>query len=276
MGMVTLSDIGIIGLGRMGRPMGSLIARNGFTVRGFDPNPRASESAASAGIETMKSCREVAERSDAILLIVGFGAQLEESVFGESGVLVGVRPGTILIVGSTVAPGYMKDLARRATVAGLQVVDAPVARGEAAARSGTLLVFAGGDRQAFDAALPVLQCFAERIDYLGPAGAGQTAKAINNMLLWTCLCANVEGLDFGEASGLNREALREALRHSSGANWALETRADERPALWAEKDMDLLLAEAEAAGIAMPVSETVREAIAAFKAARGLPNPKME
>ena len=96
------------------------------------------------------------------------------------------------------------------------------------------------------------------------------------MLLWTCLAANVEGLDLGEALGVDREALREALRHSSGANWALETRADERPALWAEKDMDLFLGEAATADIAVPIGRTIRDAIAEFKKTRNLPVPSAD
>lgn len=271
-----IGKVGIVGLGRLGRPMARHLLANGYAVCGFDPAPAAIEAASAIGMETADSCARLAERSEAVILVVGFDRQVEEAIFGTRGIVAGARPGTILMVASTVAPGYMKTLAERVAGHGLVAVDVPVARGEMAAESGELLVFAGGDRDAVERVRPMLETFSERVDYLGPAGAGQAAKAINNMLLWTCLVANVEGLDLGEALGVDREALREALRHSSGANWALETRADERPALWAEKDMDLLLGEAETAGCAMPVSETVRTTIAAFKKARGLPSPSMD
>ncbi|MDH5557033.1 MAG: NAD(P)-dependent oxidoreductase [Alphaproteobacteria bacterium] len=274
--MHRIEDIGIIGLGRMGSPMARHLLANGFNVSGYDPDPMAGMAAGAAGVKLTDSCAQLAERSDAIILIVGFDNQIEQAVFGENGVTAGARPGTVLLVASTVAPGYMKALADRVAPVGMTAIDIPVAGGEMAAESGKLRIFAGGDRDAVERCRPLLNTFSTRVDYLGAAGAGQTAKAINNMLLWTCLVANVEGLDLGEALGVDREALREALCHGSGANWALETRADERPALWAEKDMDLLLDEAQSAGCAMPVSQTVREAIAAFKKARGLPTPSME
>lgn len=272
----SIQSIGVVGLGRMGLPMAMHLKAAGFGVTGFDSQPSAMDSARAAGLEITANCAELAAVSDVVIVIVGFDRQVEEAVFGTDGVAAGARPGTFLLIASTVAPGFMKSLAERCRVLNLTALDIPVARGEAAAKSGRLLVFAGGDEDTIQRCKPLLESFAERIDYLGPAGAGQTAKAINNMLLWTCLAANVEGLDFGEAQGLDREALRDALRHSSGANWALETRADDRPALWAEKDMDLLLAEAEACGMAMPVSRSVRSAIAAFKKARGLPTPAPE
>jgi 3-hydroxyisobutyrate dehydrogenase-like beta-hydroxyacid dehydrogenase len=256
--------------------MARRLLAHGIAACGFDTDPHAVETARAMGVATSDSCALLASQCDAIILIVGFENQVEQAIFGEDGIVAGARAGTILLVASTVAPGYMIDLSRRVADHGLTAMDIPVARGELAAESGELLVFAGGDKDAVDRCRPLMEAFSERIDYLGPAGAGQTAKAINNMLLWTCLTANVEGLDFGEALGIDREALREALRHGSGANWALETRADERPALWAEKDMDLLLGEAAAAGIPMPVSETVRDAIAAFKKARGLPIPSRD
>ncbi len=272
----TIAKLGIVGLGRMGRPMARHLLADGYVVCGFDPDPAAIEAARAIGLETADSCARLAEQCDAVILIVGFDSQVEQAIFGEGGVVAGARPGTILLIASTVAPGYMKALAERVTGHGLTAIDTPVAGGEMAAGSGELRVFAGGDKDTVESCHPLLNTFSTRVDYLGPAGTGQTAKAINNMLLWTCLVANVEGLDLGEALGVDREALREALCHSSGANWALETRADERPALWAEKDMDLLLDEAATSGVAMPLSQTVRQAIAAFKKARGLPVPEVD
>jgi 3-hydroxyisobutyrate dehydrogenase-like beta-hydroxyacid dehydrogenase len=166
----------------------------------------------------------------------------------------------------------MRRLPARAP--GIAFLDAPLARGEAAAEAGDLLLFAGGDPVALDRARPALSTFASEINYLGGLGTGQAAKAANNYLLWTCLAATVEALDFGASQGVDREAMRAALGRSSGANWAMETRADERPALWAEKDMMSLLAEADRARLAMPLAGAVKEAIKAFKIARNLPMPE--
>jgi len=274
--MAQINEVGIVGLGRMGLPMAQHLLSAKFSVRGFDTSQAAVETARSNGIAIMDSSAETAAQSDAVIIIVGFDGQVEQVIFGEDGVVAGARSGTIVMIASTVAPGYMKDLERRVADLGLTAIDIPVARGEAAAQSGELLVFAGGDQDAVEQCRPLMETFSDRTVYLGAAGAGQTAKAINNMLLWTCLAANVEGLDLGEALGVDREMLREALCLSSGANWALETRADERPALWAEKDMDLLLGEAARARITTPISKTTRDAIAAFKKARNLPTPKAD
>lgn len=263
--------VGVIGLGRMGLPMARHLVAAGFDVRAFDVQARARAAAESVDIPIPPSCRAVAGASDAVLVVVGSESEVERAVSGADGIIHGAKPGTVLMIAATIAPNYAISLARRVEPHGLRVADVPVARGEAAADAGRLLVFAGGAAEVLDRCDPVLTSFADRVCRVGDVGAGQAAKAINNMLLWACLCASVEGLDLGEAMGVDRETLRAALLHGSGANWALETRADGRPALWAEKDMAIVLQEAERLGVAAPVSETVTQAIRAFKAARGLP-----
>jgi 3-hydroxyisobutyrate dehydrogenase-like beta-hydroxyacid dehydrogenase len=269
-----IKSVGFVGLGRMGLAMAKRVAAAGFDVTGHDPDGDAGARAAMAGIATVDSPAGLARASDFIVVVVGFEHQVEASLFGDGGAAGSMRPGTVVGIASTVAPRFLQGIAGRLGALGLDVLDMPVARGEAAAAAGDLLVFAGGDGETLERCRPVLGSFAGEIAHLGPAGTGQVAKAVNNMLLWTCLSANVEAFAFAGAFGIDREALRAALAHSSGANWALRTRADERPALWAEKDMMILLAEADRARVAMPVAGTVKEAIKAFKIARGLPMPE--
>jgi 3-hydroxyisobutyrate dehydrogenase-like beta-hydroxyacid dehydrogenase len=269
-------SVGVIGLGKMGRPIARHLIAAGFDVSGFDPDPDAAAAAAESGITIAATCADIARASDIIVIAVGFEEQVEQAVFAADGVLAGAGKAAILAIASTVSPSYMMALARRVKRRGLDVVDIPLARGERAAEEGSLLVLAGGPEDVLTRCRPAMETFSDTIFRLGDVGAGQVAKAVNNMLLWTCLCANVEGMDFAAAFGVDHEILREALQHSSGANWALETRADERPALWAEKDMMILLAEADSARVAMPLSSTVKEAIKAFKIARNLPMPKRD
>lgn len=266
-----IRTVGIVGLGRMGLPVARHLLAAGFEVRASDPHPQAQAAARSLGATLVPSCRELAESSDAVIVLVGTQSQVEQAVFGADGLADGMRAGNILAVASTVAPAYMVSLAQRIDPLGICVVDTPVARGETAAETGRLLVYAGGPADILDRLDRVLACIAEHVCRLGPVGAGQAAKAINNMLLWTCLTASVEGLDLGEALGVDREALRTALRYGSGANWAMESRADERPALWAEKDMAIVLQEAERLGFDAPISIAANAAIKAFKIRRGLP-----
>jgi 3-hydroxyisobutyrate dehydrogenase-like beta-hydroxyacid dehydrogenase len=152
----------------------------------------------------------------------------------------------------------------------VKLLDCPIARGEKAAESGDLLLFVGGDRGLLDSLEQLLAHFGSDIEFLGPIGCGQIAKAVNNYLLWACLTASMEGLDFGERMGVDKERLRMALEKSSGANWAMSTRADDRPALWAEKDMALFLSEADRLRFSVPIAGQVREAIKLFKVDRHL------
>ncbi|HEX2258099.1 MAG TPA: NAD(P)-dependent oxidoreductase [Afifellaceae bacterium] len=270
----SIHRVGVIGLGKMGLPMARHVLASGRRVTGCDPVPEAADAAAALGVEVVVSPAGVARASRLVIVVVGFDAQVDAVLFGPDGAVAAAAPGTIIAVASTVAPTYARGLPRRAGRDDIAFLDVPVARGESAAEAGRLLLFGGGEEAAFRRGEPVFRAFCEHVFHLGPLGAGQAAKAVNNMLLWACLTATVEGLDLGEALGLDREALRQALAHSSGDNWAMRTRADERPALWAEKDMMIVLAEADRARLALPVAGTVQEAVKAFKIARGLPMPE--
>ena len=267
-----IRTVGVIGLGRMGRPIARRLAAAGLAVYGYDTNPGVAAAAAD-GIAIAASAAEVAAACDPVIVVVGFERQVDGAIFGKGGLAAGLRPGAVVAVAATVSPTYVARLADRLAAAGARLIDMPLAGGEIAAEAGRLVVYAGGEAADIAACRPVFDAFAEHVFHLGGPGAGQVAKAANNMLLWTCLCANVEAMDLAQAFGVDRDALRDALGHGSGANWALTTRADERPALWAEKDMTIVLEEAGKAGIAMPVAATVKEAIKVFKIARRLPVP---
>ncbi len=121
-----------------------------------------------------------------------------------------------------------------------------------------------------------MRCFASDIFHLGAFGAGQVGKMVNNLILWACMTANDEGLRLGDALGIAPEKLRAALVHSSAENFSLSARADERPTPWAEKDMRIVLQEAAAAGLGLPLSTLVKDRIADFKHRKGYPTPSEE
>jgi 3-hydroxyisobutyrate dehydrogenase-like beta-hydroxyacid dehydrogenase len=272
--MQTPRRIGILGLGAMGRPMARHLIAKGFAVAGYDVAAAASERAAALGVEIAATPRALAERSEAVLIVVGFDAQVERAVFGMDGLRAGARPGLIIGMGSTIAPSYARDLARRLDGSGIVLIDMALTRGEPFAEAGTMLVLGGGDESAFAACQPVLRCFASDIFHLGPFGAGQVGKMVNNLILWACMTANDEGLRLGAALGVDAEKLRNALTHSSAENFSLSARADERPTPWAEKDMRIVMKEAAAAAITLPLSALVEERIAEFKRRKGYPTPQ--
>ena len=146
---------------------------------------------------------------------------------------------------------------------------------EAAATAGKLLVYGAGDPDAFELCRPVFAAFASDVFHLGPAGAGQVAKMVNNLILWACIAVNDEGLRLGAALGVDPERLREALRHGSAQNWALDTRAERSGMPWAEKDMSIVLEEADRARLSPPLAGTVKEAIKGLKIRMGLGMPRV-
>jgi 3-hydroxyisobutyrate dehydrogenase-like beta-hydroxyacid dehydrogenase len=156
----------------------------------------------------------------------------------------------------------------------MTLLDIPLARGEAAAVAGKLLIYGAGDEAAFEACRPAFTAFASDIFHLGAAGAGQVGKMVNNLLLWACISANDEGLRLGEALGVDPAKLREALRHGSGQNWAMDHRAEESGMPWAEKDMSLVLHEADLARLSLPLAGTIKEVIKGLKIRMGLGLPK--
>jgi 3-hydroxyisobutyrate dehydrogenase-like beta-hydroxyacid dehydrogenase len=268
--------IGIIGLGAMGRPMARHLLAKGYAVAAYDPQLEAQEKARSLGVSILPSPAAVARASDAVLIVVGFDAQVEKVMCGADGILAAVRPGLIIAMGSTIAPSYARGLAQRLEASGLVLLDMALTRGEPFAEAGTMLVMGGGDAAAFAACMPVFRCFAADIFHLGPFGAGQIGKMVNNLILWACMSANDEGLRLGTALGVDEEALRAALGQSSAQNFSLTARADTRPAPWAEKDLNIVLREADAARLSLPLSGLVRELIKDFKRRKGYPTPQAD
>ena len=273
--MQPIKRIGLLGLGKMGCPMAKHLIANGYSVIGYDPAAVARRNAAEAGVRLVDSPREIAQGCDLAIVVVGFDSEVERVVFGADGLLAGATPGLILAVGSTVAPRYMKSLAARLEGRKIALLDIPVTRGEAAAVSGKLLILGAGDEAAFEHCRPVFSSFASDIFHLGAAGAGQVGKMVNNLILWACMSATDEGLRLGETLGVDPEKLREALGHSSAQNWSMSTRAEESGMPWAEKDMSIVLREADLARLSLPLCGTVKESIKALKIRMGLPMPEV-
>src|SRR6476660_4496159 len=139
--MKAIETVGILGLGKMGGPIAGHLVARGFKVIGYDPLARAREQAAARGARAAASGRELARASDLVIVLVGFDSEVEEIIFGRDGVLEGARPGLIVALGSTVAPRYSKRLAARLAEKNLVLLDVPLARGEAAATAGKLLIY---------------------------------------------------------------------------------------------------------------------------------------
>lgn len=271
--MTAISRIGILGLGKMGAPMAKHLFARGFSVSGYDPVDAARQAARALGVSVFDSPGEVAKRAELVIIVVGFDQEVEAVLFGAEGIVPAARAGLIVALGSTVAPRYARRLAERLAAHGIVLLDIPLARGEAAAAEGKLLIYGAGEEAHFEACRPAFSAFASDVFHLGPAGAGQVAKMVNNLILWACIVANDEGLRLGEALGVDPKRLQAALHHGSAQNWAMDHAAQRSGMPWAEKDMSIVLHEADLARLALPLSGTVKETIKALKIRLGLGLP---
>ena len=272
--MKAITSVGILGLGKMGAPIARHLLAGGYGVAGYDPLEPARRNARTLGVAVLDTPRAVARASDLVIVVAGFDHEVEAALFGENGIAQAARAGLIVALGSTVAPRYARRLAERLGELGIVLLDIPLARGEAAAVAGKLLIYGAGDEASFEACRPAFGRFASDIFHLGAAGAGQVAKMVNNLILWACIVANDEGLRLGEALGVERVRLQAALHHGSAQNWAMDHSAERSGMPWAEKDMSIVLHEADLARLALPLSGTVKEAIKGLKIRMGLGLPE--
>jgi len=271
---MTIRNVGIIGLGAIGRPMGRHLAAGGFGAFGFDPSEDACRQAQEVGITTFASPREVAERSEFVIVVVGFEHQVDAVLFADDGVLAGAQPGAVIGISSTVSPTYARELAVRLAPYDVRLLDMPTTRSNRAAESGNLLVMAGADLEVIEVCRPALDTFSGDVFRLGDFGHGQVGKMINNIILWACMAANDEGFRLGESLGVDQETMRAALKTSSAANFPLIEESDTRPIPWAEKDMIIAQREADQLALSIPLTGHVKELIKAFKARMNYATPK--
>jgi 3-hydroxyisobutyrate dehydrogenase len=263
-----IRTVGLIGLGKMGLPMARHLIGAGFEVVGYDLRAEGRAAAVKLGATAADSPNAAASVSDLTIVVVGFDSDVEAALFGKDGVFLGAMPGSIVAVASTIAPSTMRSIGARAP-AGITLLDIPLCRGEGAAEAGKLLVMGGGDKDSFEACRPAFASFADSIHHLGALGAGQVGKMVNNMILWACISADLEALKLAGSLGVEEGPLKAALVDSSAGNWALANTIWQFPMPWAEKDMSIVLKEADAARVSLPVSGTVKEVIKGIKIARG-------
>jgi 3-hydroxyisobutyrate dehydrogenase-like beta-hydroxyacid dehydrogenase len=249
------------------------LRKAGFEVVGFDISDAARRQAEAVGATIAATPRELAAATDFVIVVVGFDSEVEAVLLGRDGVAAGARPGTIVGIASTVAPRTMQKLSARLAGSGIVLLDMPLTRGERAAEEGKMLCMVGGDTAAFEACRPALQSFATSIFHVGELGAGQVGKMVNNLILWACISANNEGFKLAKGLGVDEERLRLALVESSAGNWAMLNKIDEQPMPWAEKDMRIVLNEADRLRLSVPLCGVVTEVVKTVKYERGWPTP---
>ena len=263
-----MSAIGFIGLGIMGRPMALNLCKAGYRLNVFARNPAQSAPLLAAGAAVLDSPRAVAQAAEILFINVSDEAALEDVLFGTEGAAAGLTTGGIVVDMGTTAPAYTRKLASRLSECGIDLIDAPVSGGEAGAIAGTLAIMAGGSEAAFERVLPLFQVIGGSIVHVGETGAGQVAKACNQIAISATLLGVAEALTFAARQGVEGAKVRQALLGGSAYSKILEIHGQRmlernfKPGFKAklhQKDLGIVLAEAQAASMALPATALVAQ-----------------
>ncbi len=258
-----MERVGFCGLGTMGSAMAANLRRAGFPLTVWNRSPgRAAALVELAAVEA-PTARAVAEAADVVVICVSDTPDVEAVLFGAEGVSEGAAAGTLIVDCSTISPTASRDFGARLAQHGVSMVDAPVSGGSEGAQKGTLTIMVGGEESDVARARPVLEAMGRSITHMGPLGAGQATKAVNQVMLCGTYLGVAEGLVLAIRAGLDPERVVEALRGGAAASWVLENRsgrmiADDYPLGFKVslhlKDVMIALAMARESGVSMPVA----------------------
>jgi 3-hydroxyisobutyrate dehydrogenase-like beta-hydroxyacid dehydrogenase len=255
--------IGIIGVGDMGLPMSGHMVARGFDVVAYDVDHERLAAAAAAGVEPVSGLSEMVERADIFVACLRTDDQME--AVAEELAAHG-NAGQLIVVAGTHSLDFMRQLADLVKPKGLRLIDAPVVFGALGAREGNLLSLCGGEESDVERARPVMLSYSRGVEHVGPLGAGQLAKACNNLLHWIHCVANFETLAIAKRYGVDAQRMREVLMKCPGDNGTLR-RWDSTRFTWQQKDMDFVIELAQNGGLVLPLSGQVDQLIKTMTAA---------
>jgi 2-hydroxymethylglutarate dehydrogenase len=216
--------VAFIGLGAMGRPMAANIAKADYSLKVFDLVPAFVQELVALGATAVDKPRQAALGSDIVLMSLPNAAIVANVVAGENGILEGSHPGQIIIDLSSVTPEHTQKMAALAKDKGVEYLDAPVSGGVSGAAAGTLTIMVGGDKAAFTEGETILRVIGKKIYHVGAAGAGDTLKLVNNLMLGVNMAAAAEALTLGVKAGLDPRMMLEVIGMSSGRSYAFEAK----------------------------------------------------
>ncbi len=217
-----MTTIAFIGLGNMGGPMALNLIKAGHTLQVFDLVPAALEAAKAAGAKIAASPVAATEDAELVISMLPASKHVEGVYLGDAGLIAALKPGTLAIDCSTIAPASSRKVNDVARARGVEFIDAPVSGGTAGAAAGTLSFMVGGSAANFERARPYLEKMGKNLFHCGDVGAGQVVKIANNMLLAIHMAGTAEALALGVANGLDPKVLSDVMSKSSGRNWSLE------------------------------------------------------
>ncbi|MCA1215591.1 MULTISPECIES: NAD(P)-dependent oxidoreductase [Bacillus amyloliquefaciens group] len=253
--------VGFIGLGVMGNSMASHILEADYPVLVYTRTKQKAEEILNKGAVWQETVKDLSEKADIIITMVGYPSDVEDIYLGENGILRHAKEGAFVIDMTTSKPSLAKKIAEQAKEKSIHALDAPVSGGDIGARNGTLAIMAGGEKEAFEACLPLFSVMGENIQYQGPAGSGQHTKMCNQIAIAAGMVGVAEAMAYAEKSGLNPEQVLKSITTGAAGSWSLSNLAprmlkgDFAPGFYVKhfiKDMGIALEEAELMGEEMP------------------------
>ncbi|MEU1713951.1 MULTISPECIES: 2-hydroxy-3-oxopropionate reductase [Nocardiopsis] len=259
---VSVRTIAFIGLGVMGAPMATNLVRAGFDVVGYNRSAAKTEPLVRAGGRAASSVADAVGGADAVITMLPDSPDVESVVLGGGGALEHMRRGALLIDMSTIRPDTARAVAEAGEAAGVAVLDAPVSGGEQGAVEAKLSIMVGGEERAFALAKPVLDALGTTVVHVGPAGAGQTVKAANQLIVAGTIELVSEALVFLQAHGVDRDSAVRVLSGGLAGSTVLDRKAASMLAREFDpgfrvdlhhKDLGIVTAAAREAGVALPL-----------------------
>jgi 3-hydroxyisobutyrate dehydrogenase len=263
-----MATVAFLGLGVMGYPMAAhLKNRGGHDVTVYNrTGAKAERWVAEHGGRFAATPAEAARDKDFVFSCVGNDDDLRSVTIGPDGAFQSMKKGAVFIDNTTASAQVARELAAHADKAGFSFLDAPVSGGQAGAENGVLTVMAGGEQAAFDHARPVIESFARMVGLMGPAGAGQLTKMINQIAIAGLVQGLAEGIHFGKKAGLDIEKVVDVISKGAAGSWQMENRHKTMnegkydfgfAVDWMRKDLGICLDEADRNGAKLPVTALI-------------------
>lgn len=259
-----MQKAGFIGLGIMGKPMAANLLKNGVTLAAFTRSG-VPDDLAQAGAQACDSPAAVAAQADVIFIMVPDTPDVERVLFGENGLVSGLRAGQTVVDMSSISPMATRDFAARVRETGADYLDAPVSGGEVGAKAGSLTIMVGGEQATFDSVKPLFDMMGKNVTLIGAVGAGQVCKVANQVIVAATIEAVGEALLLASKAGVDPARVREALMGGFASSRILEVHGERMtkrtfdPGFRIElhqKDLNLALQTAQTLGVSLPNTAT--------------------
>ena len=253
--------IGFIGLGVMGKSMAAHLLKAGFEVFVYTRTKDKSSELLSQGAKWASAPKEIAQKANVIISMVGYPSDVEEIYLGENGLIENGKQGTYLIDMTTSTPTLAVKIAEEAKKRGMESLDAPVSGGDIGARDAKLTIMVGGSSEAFEAVRPIFDIIGSNVVHQGPAGSGQHTKMCNQIAIASNMIGVTEAISYAKKAGLDPERVLRSISSGSAGSWSLSNlvprmvEGDFEPGFYIKhfiKDMKIALDEAERMGMDAP------------------------